>query len=291
MQTIKITNEKIRVVISNLGAEIQSVELLESGVNVIWNDVNQQYWQRHAPILFPIIGRLNDNSYKYRGRKYELNQHGFLRDQEFQVIASDYNFVKLQSVSSLKTLAKYPFDYRFEVLYQLVDNRLEICYQIENVDDNTMYYSLGLHPGFNIKGTLDHYQLIFEPRIKEIRRLRVNPAPFINGTSSLETLENGVFPLSYSLLNQGLVIVDTENLESVSLSNLSSVNQIEISLADFPYLAIWSPENQNAPFVCVEPFRGLPDLYGQPRNLQDKLGIQSILSGQIDKIKTSLTFS
>lgn len=83
MQTIKITNEKIRVVISNLGAEIQSVELLESGVNVIWNDVNQQYWQRHAPILFPIIGRLNDNSYKYRGRKYELNQHGFLRDQEF----------------------------------------------------------------------------------------------------------------------------------------------------------------------------------------------------------------
>ncbi|MBU7477382.1 aldose 1-epimerase family protein [Lactiplantibacillus pentosus] len=291
MQTIKITNEKIRVVISNLGAEIQSVELLESGVNVIWNDVNQQYWQRHAPILFPIIGRLNDNSYKYRGRKYELNQHGFLRDQEFQVIASDYNFVKLQSVSSLKTLAKYPFDYRFEVLYQLVDNRLEICYQIENVDDNTMYYSLGLHPGFNIKGTLDHYQLIFEPRIKEIRRLRVNPAPFINGTSSLETLENGVFPLSYSLLNQGLVIVDTENLESVSLSNLSSVNQIEISLADFPYLAIWSPENQNAPFVCVEPFRGLSDLYGQPRNLQDKLGIQSILSGQIDKIKTSLTFS
>lgn len=207
------------------------------------------------------------------------------------MIASDYNFVKLQSVSSLKTLAKYPFDYRFEVLYQLVDNRLEICYQIENVDDNTMYYSLGLHPGFNIKGTLDHYQLIFEPRIKEIRRLRVNPAPFINGTSSLETLENGVFPLSYSLLNQGLVIVDTENLESVSLSNLSSVNQIEISLADFPYLAIWSPENQNAPFVCVEPFRGLPDLYGQPRNLQDKLGIQSILSGQIDKIKTSLTFS
>ncbi|WFC02713.1 aldose 1-epimerase family protein [Lactiplantibacillus pentosus] len=291
MQTIKITNEKIRVVISTLGAEIQSVELLESGVNVIWNDVNQQYWQRHAPILFPIIGRLNDNSYKYRGRKYELNQHGFLRDQEFQVIASDYNFVKLQSVSSLKTLAKYPFDYRFEVLYQLVDNRLEICYQIENVDDNTMYYSLGLHPGFNIKGTLDHYQLIFEPRIKEIRRLRVNPAPFINGTSSLETLENGVFPLSYSLLNQGLVIVDTENLESVSLSNLSSVNQIEILLADFPYLAIWSPENQNAPFVCVEPFRGLPDLYGQPRNLQDKLGIQSILSGQIDKIKTSLTFS
>ncbi|MGA3233451.1 hypothetical protein ACA593_11880 [Lactiplantibacillus pentosus] len=107
----------------------------------------------------------------------------------------------------------------------------------------------------------------------------------------METLENGVFPLSYSLLNQGLVIVDTENLESVSLSNLSSVNQIEISLADFPYLAIWSPENQNAPFVCVEPFRGLPDLYGQPRNLQDKLGIQSILSGQIDKIKTSLTFS
>lgn len=58
MRTIKITNGKICVVISTLGAEIQSVELLESGVNVIWNDENQQYWQRHAPILFPIIGRL-----------------------------------------------------------------------------------------------------------------------------------------------------------------------------------------------------------------------------------------
>ncbi|BBM22322.1 aldose 1-epimerase family protein [Lactobacillus pentosus] len=291
MRTIKITNGKICVVISTLGAEIQSVELLESGVNVIWNDENQQYWQRHAPILFPIIGRLNDNSYKYQGRKYELNQHGFLRDQEFQVIASDYNFVKLQSASNTRTRAKYPFDYRFQVLYQLVDNRLEICYQIENEDHKTMYYSLGLHPGFNINGTLDNYQLIFEPRIKEIKRLRVTPAPFIDGSSSLETIENGVLPLSYSLLNQGLVIVDTDNLESVILSQLSSVDQIEISLADFPYLAIWSPENQNAPFVCVEPFKGLPDLYGQPRNLQDKLGIQSILSGQTDEIKTSLTFN
>ncbi|MCH4129115.1 MAG: aldose 1-epimerase family protein [Lactiplantibacillus sp.] len=291
MRTIKITNGKICVVISTLGAEIQSVELLESGVNVIWNDENQQYWQRHAPILFPIIGRLNDNSYKYQGRKYELNQHGFLRDQEFQVIASDYNFVKLQSASNTRTRAKYPFDSRFQVLYQLVDNRLEICYQIENEDHKTMYYSLGLHPGFNINGTLDNYQLIFEPRIKEIKRLRVTPAPFIDGSSSLETIENGVLPLSYSLLNQGLVIVDTDNLESVILSQLSSVDQIEISLADFPYLAIWSPENQNAPFVCVEPFKGLPDLYGQPRNLQDKLGIQSILSGQTDEIKTSLTFN
>lgn len=220
-----------------------------------------------------------------------MNQHGFLRDQEFQVIASDYNFVKLQSASNTRTRAKYPFDYRFQVLYQLVDNRLEICYQIENEDHKTMYYSLGLHPGFNINGTLDNYQLIFEPRIKEIKRLRVTPAPFIDGSSSLETIENGVLPLSYSLLNQGLVIVDTDNLESVILSQLSSVDQIEISLADFPYLAIWSPENQNAPFVCVEPFKGLPDLYGQPRNLQDKLGIQSILSGQTDEIKTSLTFN
>jgi galactose mutarotase-like enzyme len=288
MTMIKIKNDRIQVSISTLGAEIQEVTSVKDRFDYIWNDVTGEYWNRHAPILFPIIGRLNDNTYFYHGNQYELSQHGFLRDQEFSIVMKDVNFVKLQSSANDKTQIEYPFNYRFTVTYQLVDNQLKIQYEIENLDAKTMYYSLGLHPGFTVESDLENYHLVFEPHADEIKELRVDPAPFLNGVSKIYSLQNGTLPLSHAKLDNGLVIYSVDNFTNVQLVNTQSSHSVQLDISAFPYLAVWSPEHRNAPFVCVEPFKGLPDVYGKPGKLQDKLGENSVLVSETDMIKTSI---
>ena len=40
-------------------------------------------WPRHAPVLFPIVGRLKDDRLRHQGKSYHLPQHGFARDRRF----------------------------------------------------------------------------------------------------------------------------------------------------------------------------------------------------------------
>ena len=288
MKTIKIKNDQIQVVINTLGAEIQAITGLKDHFDYVWNDLTGKYWQRHAPILFPIIGRLNNNTYLYHDNQYELPQHGFLRDQDFDVVMEDVNFVKLQSSANDETRLKYPFNYRFTVTYQLVEHQLEIQYEIENLDTKTMYYSLGLHPGFVAESDLNNYHLVFESHADEIKEQKVDPAPYLSGISKIQPLKNGTLPLSYTKLDDGLLVYSVDNFKNVQLVNSQTSHSVQLDISEFPYLAIWSPEHENAPFVCVEPFKGLPDVYGQPGKLQDKLGESSILTGKTDVVKTAI---
>ena len=56
------------------GAELQSVRLKEDNTEYLWQG-DSTYWGRRAPILFPIVGRLVDNTYYVDGKSYSLTQH------------------------------------------------------------------------------------------------------------------------------------------------------------------------------------------------------------------------
>lgn len=48
-----------------------------------------EIWGRHAPVLFPVVGRLKDDQYTYDGKIYHMGQHGFARDAQFTVEEQD----------------------------------------------------------------------------------------------------------------------------------------------------------------------------------------------------------
>ena len=79
-----IENNMIKVVISDHGAEIQSVKGAHTGEEYMWQ-ADPEIWGRHAPILFPIVGRLKNDEYTYKGKTYHLGQHGFARNSDFEV--------------------------------------------------------------------------------------------------------------------------------------------------------------------------------------------------------------
>lgn len=290
MEQVVIKNNILEVKIALLGAEVQEVKNLEDDFSYIW-DADTKYWGRHAPVLFPFIGRSNDNQYLIDGKKYDMKQHGFLRDQTFTVVDQSSDQVTLQSKASEETLAVYPYDYTVEITYQLIENQLEIKYQIENHNDKEMYYSFGFHPGLKVTGNLSNYALTFNPEVKELRTLAINPAPFRSGEVTETKLNNGNLSLSYPMLDNGLIIYDVQDIMSVTLVSSEDDHTVSENIADFPYLAIWSPEKKKAPFVCVEPFRGLPDKYGKISEISKKDGEQEIASHETDNFSIKMIFN
>ena len=291
MATVELKNNKINVVISLLGAEIQAVTRTDDGFDYIWNDTTGQYWGRHAPILFPIIGQINQNTYYFNDQKYQLTQHGFLRDQTFEVVSQSEDAVSLKSVANADTKAKYPFDYQVTVNYRLDDSALNVEFNVENLDQQAMYYSLGLHPGLNTEGNFSDYALQFDPAKTEIENLEVDPAPLINGKSHAVQLDHGAFNLTHAKLDDGLVIFSAAGLDHVKLASKNAKHAVELNIKDFPYLAVWSPEKKNADFVCVEPFAGLPDIAGEPSDWAYKLGNNTLPPQQSRHFSYTMTLA
>lgn len=289
MQKITIKNDNLAIKISTLGAEIQEVDNLKDHYQYVWT-ADAKYWGRHAPVLFPFIGRSNNNQYLLNGKAYSMKQHGFLRDQTFTIDSQKKDQVQLSWHSDEKTYRIYPYHFKATINYQLVNDQLKISYQIDNENDAAMYYSLGFHPGLNISSNLADYALQFTPTVSELKTLLIDPAPFRSGKTAQIKLQNGKLPLSYPMLDDGLIIYDVKNIRSVSLLSKKDSHSVKEDLSDFPYLAIWSPEKKHAPFVCVEPFKGLPDKYGQPGELTNKDGESHIIGHQTANIHLALKF-
>lgn len=74
---LTIRNEYLCLKVDTLGA--QMMELWSSdGIQYLWQG-NTAFWGDRAPNLFPFIGRLTNNSYKYLGTVYPMGIHGFAR--------------------------------------------------------------------------------------------------------------------------------------------------------------------------------------------------------------------
>ena len=96
---MKLENEDLLVELKLAGAEITRVYSKTTKLDYLWEG-DSKYWNRQAPVLFPIVGSLKDKKYVVDGIEYELPQHGFARDGEFEIIEQEKDFVVLELLSS-----------------------------------------------------------------------------------------------------------------------------------------------------------------------------------------------
>jgi galactose mutarotase-like enzyme len=136
------------------------------------------------PILFPICGRLKDDTYWIGNREYHMPQHGLARRLPWRVLSAgvsagagtgagaggpgmsiaadadagaDVNtgtgteegaFLRLGLESDQETRAFFPFDFRLEFEYRLSGNELAILQTYHNFSQEQMPLYPGLHPYF-----------------------------------------------------------------------------------------------------------------------------------------------
>lgn len=146
---IQISNEKLTVLVSPQGAELQSIVRNDTGLEYLWSG-DPAFWGKKSPVLFPIVGGLKDNTYQYRGDHYTLGRHGFAREQLFAVTEQGAEHVSLRLSDNEATRKAYPFRFDFTIQYLLQDDQLQVTYQVLNRDDKTLFFSVGAHPAFKL---------------------------------------------------------------------------------------------------------------------------------------------
>lgn len=271
---IILENETLRVEISSFGAEVKSVYNKKSEKEYMWQG-DPKWWKRTSPVLFPVVGNLKDNSYWYEDIMFTLESHGFLRDNECNVVEEANNKVTFEFTYNEDTLKKYPFKFRVEVEYVLVDNGLEHIWRIFNIGDKPMYYSIGAHPAFNL--TPDH-DYSFEIVGDEMESLGLKGS-FISGSLGAPITK---FPLNKELFDLNTAIYT--NVDTLFLKDDTQNTNIEVRCKDFKFCAIWSPivDGEMAPFVCIEPWMGINDTVDTTQNLKEKYAINKLLVNKED---------
>ena len=191
---INLSNNKISASINTIGAELSRLE--KNNKNYIWT-VDEVFWNKTSPILFPIVGKLKNDSYSIIGRTYELPRHGFARNFEFKVEHQTEDSVVFVLESNAETLQQFPFEFELKLEYRLTENGLEINYLVSNKSNEVMPFSIGAHPAFAINNGFDNYSLVFNHSEKMISHQLKNEQ-FDGSIREIEA-KNGKINLDYSL--------------------------------------------------------------------------------------------
>ena len=269
---ITISNLHLTATINTLGAEL--ISLVKNNKNYIWQ-VDETYWNKTSPILFPIVGRLKNDSYLFKGKKYQLPRHGFARNLEFSFDKKSDSQVIFELNETEETKAMYPFTFKLLVAYTLIGNELVMEYFVRNQSDEVLPFSIGAHPAFSIEGNFENYSLQFNKEdLFETHHLENES---FNGKTTLVDTKNNSIALNYALFEKDALVFKQLNSNEVTLKNKDKAI-LKVNYDHFPYLGIWT--KQNAPFLCIEPWCGLADSSNHNGNLEDKEGMNHLPAGE-----------
>lgn len=270
-----IENSYLRIAVKEKGGELCSLFKKETQTEYLWQ-AGPDYWNRHAPVLFPIVGALKDGIYYYDGKCYKMGQHGLARDLPFTLAEKKDNELAYSLKSNPFTLERYPFDFELQVIYTIQENRLMTTYRVINPSDKKLYFSIGGHPAFNCPlyghEKRSDYQLVFEqPEIANIQRI-ING--FRNGVRELILDGQRHLPVTEGLFRKDALIFKSLKSSSVTLQK-GEEPVLSLDFTGFPYLGVWS-KSATAPFVCIEPWFGLTDHTLHNQQLTEKEGVVAL---------------
>lgn len=272
-----ISNGRVMATIKADGAELCSLKNAD-GQEVLWQAGPE--WPRHAPILFPIVGRLKDDVLKHRGQTYPMTQHGFARDQRFAWTAQEKTLCALSLSDNDESRAKYPFAFRLDVSYVVDGDELVIGYAITNTGNETLPASIGAHPAFHwplVEGvTKEAHSIIFEkPEPAPIRRL---DGGLLLPDPEATAVQGQKLALSEALFAKDAMIFD--QIASHSLHyQAPGAPTITFAWDGFPQLGIWSKPS-GAAFLCIEPWHGYASPVDFDGEFSDKPGVMQIAVGE-----------
>lgn len=262
MRTFEIENEILKASVRAYGAELCSLVKKETGEQYLWSG-DAKYWTGISPLLFPVVGNFRDKQYRYQGKTYTMKQHGFAREKEFSLVSRTENELWLAIEDDPETYSQYPFRFRLEAGYRLEGNTLQVMWKVKNREDRVMYFSIGGHPALRcpLSGEPDKTKayLGFEDDDDTLDYLMVDPATNRVGDKVHSFhLEDGLHRITPGMFDYDALMFDNYQIKVAYLAGPDRKPYVRLH-TQAPVTAFWSPEKTDAPFVCFEPWYGVPD--------------------------------
>lgn len=297
-----LENDRLKVEIDSFGAELKSVKSKENDREYMWY-ADKKYWGRTSPVLFPFVGSLKNKEYTAKGNKYPMGQHGFARDMEHTFVSRSDDTIWFELRSSEETIAKYPYEFVLKIGYQLIDNAVKVLWEVENDSDESLPFSIGAHPAFicpvDEADSKEGYSISFgkfakaggnsinnivvDKDVTQVALEQVHHHGNTRDTGLAITedlvidLKDGKCPITEGFFDRCTYMIEGNQANSVGLIDPDGNEFVKV-IFDTPLFAIWSPEEKNAPFVCIEPWYGRCDHVDfegdiEEREFTNKLGI------------------
>jgi galactose mutarotase-like enzyme len=276
-----IENDYLKIAISAKGAQLSSLYNKGAQIEHLWQ-ADENVWPWHAPNLFPIVGGLVNNQLQVDGKAYTLSRHGFARQSEFELLEASATHAVFQLAANEQTTAVYPYQFAYQVLYDLIDNALRVTYKVINLDDKSIYFSVGAHPAFNIpfngEGNYEDYYLEFE-RAEKLDMHLLSTEGYLTNEIHPINLDGQKLHLTRHLFDADALVF--KNIQSKSVTIKSNLNShiLKVEFPQFRHLGIWAKPGAN--FVCIEPWLGYADATVPATDISLKPAIQKLDKGHV----------
>lgn len=296
MKVFELVNNSLKVKINSLGAELISV--IKNNQEYIWQ-ADAAVWARHAPVLFPIVGKLKNNQVAFNNETIILSQHGFARDNEFICIDYTNDTIVFELTANEKLLKFFPFHFSLQITYTLIGETLKTSYSIFNPDNKDLYFSIGAHPAFNCcfskDDTFEDMELIF-PSKNELVINTLNDGLITKHTKQI-TLIDHKLSISKELFDNDALVMMNSQISEVNLISKKSKQGVKMICKNWPYFGIWTKKHavlslskQSNRFVCLEPWFGIADMEDFEGSLEQKEGIIKVLPENYFNCEFDITF-
>lgn len=276
---ITISSGELTARINPHGAELWS--LVDAAGREFMTDANPEYWSGHAPLLFPIVGGLNEGRYRLNGESYAMPRHGFARHSRFDVLIAEKERVMFSLAASEATREVYPFEFKLNVNFRLIDKKLVVGVGVQNCGDAPMPFSFGFHPAFAwpLPGgaAKEDHRIVFaddEPQL--IRRVDPESGLLLPDRKPTPVKGNSFVPRP-ELFEADAMIWDKLTSRTVTFGPKSGP-RVAVKCPALPMLGIW--QKPGADFLCIEPWQGVADPVGYEGDFRDKPGVISVAAGQ-----------
>lgn len=289
-----IENEYLKIAVSDHGAELSSIYDKKREKELLWQ-ANPAFWNRHAPILFPFVGNVVNDEYRYNGKTYHMSSHGFARDMDFEFAGKTADSISFKLKATDQTLEKYPFDFELIVTHKLAANSINVIWEVKNCSENEpMFYSIGGHPAFRCPINDNEKRTDYKVRFRDKNELsyvliiqKTREVDFENPT--LLPLKDGYLDITEHIFDKDALIFDDNQVREVSLCTPDGKPYITMKCESFPSFGLWSKPTSDAHYVCLEPWIGRCDNKGFRGELPEKYGVQRLEANSSRTISYKIT--
>ena len=256
-----IKNLHYTLTVSDKGAEMISLKR-DTGAELMWQCEDEELWCDHAPLLFPVCGQLKGKGYEYKGVRYDMTSHGFIKNALFTPVLKEEDKIVLTTSSNEQTKKIYPFDFTLTATYELKGNKVLFSVSIKNEGDEPLPHMFGWHPGFILPTddgqSIEDYEIAFDG-YKKITWTPLQHGCFARPYGEDYAIENGSYRLCEEEIYKNDTMIFSDCGRHLTLSAKDKPFSLDMSWSDnLPYLCIWKEPVSEANFICLEPWTGTP---------------------------------
>ena len=280
--TFNLQSGASTAVVRTYGGEL--ISFVNEGVEYCWTG-DPEHWEGRAPILFPVCCSPKDGKMAHDGVEYPMPKHGIARKREFEPVYLSKNKVILEQRETDETLKMFPFCYSLKVEHTVTDNGFSTRFIVKNLDKNEMTFCIGGHPGFNCPlceedGGFEDYSLYFDDA--EGCTVSITKDGYMNDELAKvdRLIGTNELPLLYSDYDNDAMIVEYLPKKAVNLVSRKTGKGFRFVFDGFDALGLWTPIKKNSPFICLEPWNGLPADVKETTDAKSKKYAVTLASGE-----------